>query len=93
MTLRHIRIFLAVCENGNNTTRAARALYLAQPAVTAPWPSWRNITVCACSTVSAAACISPRPGGACGNTRCTSAACSTTWKRACAAGTNRACCA
>ena len=27
MTLRHIRIFLAVCENGNNTTRAARALY------------------------------------------------------------------
>ena len=33
MTLRHIRIFLAVCENGNNTTRAARALYLAQPAV------------------------------------------------------------
>ena len=26
MTLRHIRIFLAVCENGNNTTRAARAL-------------------------------------------------------------------
>ena len=32
MTLRHIRIFLAVCENGNNTTRAARALYLAQPA-------------------------------------------------------------
>lgn len=33
MTLRHIRIFLAVCENGCNITRAAEALYLAQPAV------------------------------------------------------------
>ena len=33
MTLRHIRIFLAVCENGNNITRAAEQLLLAQPAV------------------------------------------------------------
>ena len=33
MTIRHIRIFLAVCENGNNLTRAAKALYMAQPAV------------------------------------------------------------
>lgn len=33
MTLRHIRIFLAICENGCNMTHAARKLYLAQPAV------------------------------------------------------------
>lgn len=33
MTLRHIKIFLAVCENDCNITRAARALYMAQPAV------------------------------------------------------------
>ena len=35
MTLRHIRIFLAVCDNGCNVTRAAEALYMAQPAVSA----------------------------------------------------------
>ena len=34
MTIRHMRIFLAVTENGNNLTRAARQLYMAQPAVT-----------------------------------------------------------
>ena len=33
MTLRHIRIFLAVCDNGYSVTRAAQALFLAQPAV------------------------------------------------------------
>lgn len=33
MTLRHLRIFLAVCENGCNTTRAAEALHMTQPAV------------------------------------------------------------
>ena len=31
MTLRHIRIFLAVCENGNNTTRAARCTWRSRP--------------------------------------------------------------
>ena len=35
MTLRHIRIFLAVCDNGCNVTRAAESLYMAQPAVSA----------------------------------------------------------
>ena len=33
MTIRHIRIFLAVCESGCNTTRAAQALHMSQPAV------------------------------------------------------------
>lgn len=33
MTIRHIRIFLAVCNCGCNTTRAAEHLHLAQPAV------------------------------------------------------------
>lgn len=33
MTLRHVKIFLAVCENGCNITHAAKALYMAQPAV------------------------------------------------------------
>lgn len=33
MTLRHLRIFLAVCEHGCNTTRAAEALHMTQPAV------------------------------------------------------------
>lgn len=33
MTVRHMRIFLAVCENGCNMTRAAQALHMAQPAV------------------------------------------------------------
>lgn len=33
MTIRHLRIFLAVCENQNNLTRAAKSLYMAQPAV------------------------------------------------------------
>lgn len=35
MTLRHIRIFLAVCANDCNVTRAAESLYMAQPAVSA----------------------------------------------------------
>lgn len=35
MTIRHIRIFLAVCECGNNITKAAAKLYMTQPAVTA----------------------------------------------------------
>lgn len=33
MTLRHIRIFLALCEHDCNTTRAAEALHMTQPAV------------------------------------------------------------
>ena len=33
MTLRHLKIFLAVCECDCNVTRAAERLYLAQPAV------------------------------------------------------------
>ena len=35
MTLRHIWIFLAVCDNGYNVTKAAKTLYMAQPAVSA----------------------------------------------------------
>lgn len=34
MTIRHMRIFLAVTENGNNLTQTANQLYMAQPAVT-----------------------------------------------------------
>lgn len=33
MTIRHLRIFLAVWESGCNTTRAAASLRLSQPAV------------------------------------------------------------
>ena len=33
MTIRHLRIFLSVCENGCNTTKAATALHMTQPAV------------------------------------------------------------
>ncbi len=33
MTLRHLTIFLAVCSNGFNTTKAAGALHMTQPAV------------------------------------------------------------
>lgn len=33
MTIRHIKIFLAVCEAGCNTTKAAEALHMSQPAV------------------------------------------------------------
>lgn len=33
MTIRHIKIFLGVCDHGCNTTRAAEALHIAQPAV------------------------------------------------------------
>lgn len=33
MNLRHFKIFLAVCDNNCNTTHAAQALYLVQPAV------------------------------------------------------------
>lgn len=33
MTIRHIRIFLSVCECENNITKAAEKLYMAQPAV------------------------------------------------------------
>ena len=33
MTLRHIRIFLAVCSHDYNITRAAESLYMTQPAV------------------------------------------------------------
>ena len=33
MTIRHINIFLAVCEAGQNTTKAAELLHMSQPAV------------------------------------------------------------
>lgn len=33
MTLRYLKIFLAVCDNDNNVTKAAKQLYIAQPAV------------------------------------------------------------
>lgn len=33
MTLRHMRIFRCVCENGYNTTKAADAMHMTQPAV------------------------------------------------------------
>ena len=33
MTIRHLTILRAVCENGCNTTRAAEALHMTQPAV------------------------------------------------------------
>lgn len=33
MTLRHLKIFLSVCENGCNTTKAAEAMHMTQPAV------------------------------------------------------------
>lgn len=33
MTLRHIKIFLTVCECGNNLTKAAEKLFIAQPSV------------------------------------------------------------
>ena len=33
MTIRHIRIFLSVCDHGCNTTHAAETLHMAQPAV------------------------------------------------------------
>ena len=33
MTLRHLQIFRAICENGCNTTHAAKALHMTQPAV------------------------------------------------------------
>lgn len=33
MTIRHINIFLAVCEAGENTTKAAELLHMSQPAV------------------------------------------------------------
>lgn len=33
MTLRHMKIFLSICDNGVNTTKAAAALHMTQPAV------------------------------------------------------------
>lgn len=33
MTLRHMKIFRCVCENGYNTTKAAEAMHMTQPAV------------------------------------------------------------
>ena len=33
MTLRHLRIFLSVCDHGCSTTKAADALHITQPAV------------------------------------------------------------
>lgn len=33
MTIRHLKLFLSVCENGCNTTKAAEELHMTQPAV------------------------------------------------------------
>ncbi len=33
MTIRHLKIFVSVCENNNSVTKAAEALYIAQPTV------------------------------------------------------------
>lgn len=33
MTIRHLKIFLSVCNNGYNTTRAAEELHMTQPAI------------------------------------------------------------
>ena len=33
MTIRHMLIFRSVCENGYNSTKAAEALHMTQPAV------------------------------------------------------------
>lgn len=33
MTLRHMKIFCAICDNGNNTTKAAEMMHMTQPAV------------------------------------------------------------
>ena len=33
MTIRHMKIFLSVCENGYNTTKAAETMHMTQPAV------------------------------------------------------------
>ena len=33
MTLRHMKIFASVCENSCNTTKAAEAMHMTQPAV------------------------------------------------------------
>ncbi len=33
MTIRHLRIFMAVCEHGGNVTKAAASLHMSQPAV------------------------------------------------------------
>jgi len=33
MTLRHLKIFIAICDNDFNTTKAAASLHMAQPAV------------------------------------------------------------
>ena len=33
MTLRHMKIFASVCENNCNTTKAAEAMHMTQPAV------------------------------------------------------------
>ncbi|MFQ9681589.1 MAG: hypothetical protein ACLRZH_17160 [Ruthenibacterium lactatiformans] len=89
MTLRHPH-FLAVCENGNNTT-AAPAL-LAQPAVSRAVASWRNITVCACSTVSPPP-VSHRGRAAHVEYAVHICGLFDDLEKACAAGTNRACCA
>lgn len=33
MTIRHLKIFLSVCENSFHTTKAAEELHMTQPAV------------------------------------------------------------
>lgn len=35
MTIRHLRIFLTVCQNDNNVTKAGAVLYMSQPSVSA----------------------------------------------------------
>lgn len=47
MTLRHMRIFQKIYET-QSVTRAAEALHMTQPAVTAPCRSWKNTMDFAC---------------------------------------------
>ena len=34
MNIRHMRIFITLCQCGNNVTKAAKLLYMSQPSVT-----------------------------------------------------------
>ena len=51
MTLRHMKIFVAVYQQ-KSITLASNSLHLAQPSVSLAIRSWRNIIISACSTAS-----------------------------------------
>ena len=72
MTIRHINIFLAVCEAGQNTTKAAEQLHMSQPAVSLAIRELEEYY---------GGCASPRPANASGSMPATSPPCSTIWKR------------